>query len=256
MNVHDGIFTREQERSLKFYFNANVTVNRVKTADLFIHSKWLDAKTRFVLACQLWLMFNVLKLFYSLHESEKEEILNKYSTANENFNVFEKNVVLWIKHYKAGYISESQSSVWCYIGYNWNYASLGSRILNDLTEEERQSLLDHTFEHSNWISVRCFCLFNMSADRREVLLKRFPLKVLRIYLYSARPHFFLNAVDKVWDRLPGKHFICLLYIIICQKIVALWKDIDYVNLLRQLWHRSPDHLKLCVEGTDIYEILI
>ncbi|GFV54205.1 uncharacterized protein TNCV_1496821 [Trichonephila clavipes] len=96
----------------------------------------------------------------------------------------------------------------------------------------------------------------MSADRREVLLKRFPLKILRVYLLWPCHHFFLDAVNNVWDQLQGRHFIRLLHIIICQKIVELWKDFDYVNLLRQLWHRSPDHLKRSIEGTDIFEILM
>ncbi|GFS63810.1 hypothetical protein TNIN_147301 [Trichonephila inaurata madagascariensis] len=51
---HYGIFTVEQECSLKFCFHADGTVDRVKTADLLIHSKWLDVQTRFVLACQYW----------------------------------------------------------------------------------------------------------------------------------------------------------------------------------------------------------
>ncbi|GFR23589.1 uncharacterized protein TNCT_574161 [Trichonephila clavata] len=96
----------------------------------------------------------------------------------------------------------------------------------------------------------------MSAGHREALLKRFPLKVLRTYLLWPNQRFFMDAVNKVWDRLPGNHFACLLHIIICQKIVELWKDFHYVNLLRQLWHRSPDHLKQYVEGTDIFEILM
>ncbi|GFQ96831.1 hypothetical protein TNCT_664031 [Trichonephila clavata] len=51
---HDGIFTEEQECSFKFCFNVDGTVDRIKSADLLIHSEWLDAETSFVLACQYW----------------------------------------------------------------------------------------------------------------------------------------------------------------------------------------------------------
>ncbi|GFY65630.1 uncharacterized protein TNIN_223731 [Trichonephila inaurata madagascariensis] len=253
---HAGIFTEEQEWSLKFCFNADGTVDRVKTADLLIHSKWLDVQTRFVLACQYWSSLNVQRFFYGLHKSTRKKILNKYSTENENLNQYEENVVLWIRHCKAGYISEWQTRDWCYKCYTWNYASFQSRHLDNLTEEERQSTLYDIFEESYWVHIHRFCLSRMSADDQESLLKRFPLKVLRTYLYWPSQRFFLDAVNKVWHCLPGNHFTCLLHIIICQKILELWKDFDYVNLLRQLWHRSPDHLKQCVEGTDIFEILM
>ncbi|GFR28942.1 hypothetical protein TNCT_677571 [Trichonephila clavata] len=57
MEDHFEIFTWEmslnsQEFLLDFCFNPNGTVNRVKTADLFIHSKEFDVQTRFVVACQ------------------------------------------------------------------------------------------------------------------------------------------------------------------------------------------------------------
>ncbi|GFY68861.1 hypothetical protein TNIN_467361 [Trichonephila inaurata madagascariensis] len=104
MDDHDGIFTEEQEWSLKFCFNADGTVDRVKTADLLIHSKWLDVQTRFVLACQYWSSLNVQRFLYELHESVKKKILNKYSTANENLNEYEENAVLWTRLYKAGYL--------------------------------------------------------------------------------------------------------------------------------------------------------
>ncbi|GFR07029.1 hypothetical protein TNCT_618101 [Trichonephila clavata] len=72
MRDHDEIFTEEQECSLKFCFNADGTVDRVKTADLLIHSEWLDVQTRFVLACQYWCCWDVLAFFKKLHESARE----------------------------------------------------------------------------------------------------------------------------------------------------------------------------------------
>ncbi|GFR17946.1 hypothetical protein TNCT_737411 [Trichonephila clavata] len=47
---HNRIITMEQEKSLKFCFNADGTVDRVKTANLLIHSERLDVGTCFFLA--------------------------------------------------------------------------------------------------------------------------------------------------------------------------------------------------------------
>ncbi|GFY38441.1 uncharacterized protein TNIN_352191 [Trichonephila inaurata madagascariensis] len=105
--------------------------------------------------------------------------------------------------------------------------------------EEYKCLIDAVFESTNEMHIGRFCLSRMSADHREQLLTRFPAKVLSIYLFWPYHNFFLDAANKVWDRLPEDHFVCLLHIIICQKIAALWKDFDYVDLLRQFWQKAP-----------------
>ncbi|GFQ88064.1 uncharacterized protein TNCT_684691 [Trichonephila clavata] len=253
---HDGIFTTEQEGSLKLCFNADGTVNRIKTADSLIHSKWLNLQTRFVLACQYWPSIDILAFFRKIYCVQRCRIRRKYSKLKENFNKHEKNAVQWIRQYKETFMLQFPSMKWCYCCYNWTYVSLQSRLLNDLPEEVYQSLLDKTFKEANELHVARFCLFRINADRREDVLKCFPLKVLRIYLLYPCHHFFLDAANKVWNRLPGNHFICLLHIIICQKILALWEDFDYVGLLRQFWHRSPDHLKQSVKGTHIFDVLM
>ncbi|GFY68862.1 uncharacterized protein TNIN_467371 [Trichonephila inaurata madagascariensis] len=180
----------------------------------------------------------------------RNKILCKYSRANENLTEHEENVIKWIKHYTAGSIIRSEP---------WDHftdASLQSRRLDDLSEEDRESLLREVFEDTDKMHIGRFCLSRMSVDHREQLLALFPLKVLRIYLHRPYLHFFMDAANKVWDQLSGKNFTCLLDIIIHQKILELWTDFDYVGLLRQFWRRSPDHLKQYVKETDIFEILM
>ncbi|GFQ69264.1 uncharacterized protein TNCT_198651 [Trichonephila clavata] len=254
MEDHIGIFTDAQEFLLDFSFNPDGTVNRVKTADFLIHSKWLDVQTRFVLACQYWSSWDVRTFFRKLRKCDSKKIRKKYSTANENLNEHEKSVAQWLFCYRNRHIKQCRGR--CYQHCIWTYVSLQSRLLDHLLQEERLSLLEDEFENTDWIHVQRFCLLRMSEDHREVLLKRFPLKVLRIFLFWPCQRFFLDAANEVWDHLLGNHFTCLLHIIICQKILELWKDFDYVNLLREFWHKSPDHLKQYVERTDIFEILM
>ncbi|GFX44704.1 hypothetical protein TNCV_2427881 [Trichonephila clavipes] len=107
MNVHNGIFTEEQEECIKFCFKVDGKVDRVKTAVLLIHSEELDVQRRFELACQYW-------------------------------------------------------------------SSRKSHLLDDLTEEERHTVLDNMFEESSSLRVDRLCLSRMSADHREDVLKRYP----------------------------------------------------------------------------------
>ncbi|GFR19716.1 hypothetical protein TNCT_314831 [Trichonephila clavata] len=100
MEDHLGIFTMDQEMPLNaqelfldFYFNPDGTVDRVKTADLFIHSEEFDVQTRFVVPCQYGSKSDVFAFFKNPHESAREQILHKYSTANENLNKYEKKAL-------------------------------------------------------------------------------------------------------------------------------------------------------------------
>ncbi|GFS48994.1 DDE superfamily endonuclease [Trichonephila clavipes] len=112
----------------------------------------------------------------------------------KTYTCMKKNVVQWVQDYKEGRMYEE--SCWCYQYYNWNYASLQSHFLDDLTEEERQSVLDNTFENSDRMRNSHFCVFRMSPDHQEDLLKRFSLLVLGIYLLWSNQRFFLDAVNK------------------------------------------------------------
>ncbi|GFU40213.1 uncharacterized protein TNCV_1125981 [Trichonephila clavipes] len=246
---HNGIFPMRQILSLKFRFNADGTLDRIKTADSLICSTALAGETRFLLACQYWTTRNVFRIFEKIPNTLKNQILCKYSRENEYLNEHKENVVKWIHHYRSG--SSLRLQPWG----NFTDASLQSRRLNHLSEEDRESLLREVFEDTDKMHVGRFCLSRMSVGHREQLLPLFPQKVLRIYLHRPYLHLFMDAANKVWDQLSGKDFTCLLDIIIHSKILELWTDFDYVGLLRQFWRRSPDHLKEYVKGTLIFPFL-
>ncbi|GFS38142.1 uncharacterized protein TNIN_84461 [Trichonephila inaurata madagascariensis] len=170
---HNEIFSKMQERSLEFCFNADGTVDRIKTADLLINSKRLSVPTRFVLACQYWSSWDVLTFFKKLRKRSRLQIQKKYSKAKKKFNEHEENVLNWIALYKEELISESQP--WGR-DFKWTDATLRSRLLDDLPEEDSKALLYETFESTDKVHVGHFCLSRMSADHREQLLIRFPLK--------------------------------------------------------------------------------
>ncbi|GFY39640.1 uncharacterized protein TNIN_9431 [Trichonephila inaurata madagascariensis] len=253
---HNGIFTTEQECSVEFFFNGDGTVNRIKTADSLIYSEWLSVTTRFVLACEYLSRKDILTFFKNLSEAERNKILHEYSQGNKELNRHEEKVAQWINHYKAGCISESEPWGCSSYRYNWTDVSLQSRLLDNLSKEDRNTLLVAVFKNTTQMHVGRFCLSRLSSDHREQLLTRFPAKVLSLYLFRPYHNFFLDAADKVWDLLPENDFISLLHIIIYRKIGTFCKDFDYVELLRQFWQRSPDHLKQGVEGIYLSKTLM
>ncbi|GFY79553.1 uncharacterized protein TNIN_425951 [Trichonephila inaurata madagascariensis] len=252
---HREIFTTKKESCLKFCFNEDGTVDRIKTAELLINSKRLSVRTRFVLACQYWSRWDVFIFFKKLPRATRYGILLEFKKGNRIFNEHEEEVVQWIKLYQKREFSEAMP--WGYrFSLNWQCVSIQSRIVNYLSQEDKNFIFKAVFEDTNLMHVGRFCLSRMSTDHREQLLTRFPAKVLSIYLLWPYHNYFLDAANKVWDCLPEHHFICLLHIIICQKIVAIWEDFDYVDLLRQFWQESPDHFKQYAEDKPIFEVLM
>ncbi|GFR04790.1 uncharacterized protein TNCT_480751 [Trichonephila clavata] len=251
---HSEILLSAERFFLEFSWNSDGTINRIKTADSIINSDSFCDKTRFVLSCHYWSSWDVFTLFQSLGKSARKLLLFDYAKTNKDPYRQKTNVDLWIRMCREGSIDKSPSR-WCN-SLIWTDVSVQSRLLNHLSAKDREHLLGRTFENTGKIHTGRFCLSRMSASNREQLLTLYPLKVLMIYLFWPYQKFFLDSADRVWDQLSEKDFTCLLHIIICQKIVALWKDFDYVELLRQFWQKSPDRLKKHLEGSIFFKRLM
>ncbi|GFY46702.1 uncharacterized protein TNIN_125861 [Trichonephila inaurata madagascariensis] len=207
-----------------------------------IHSDCLDEKTRFVLACQYLSRWNVFSFFRDMHSSTKKLFIDEYLMENGDRNIHEKNVETLI-------ISRKSRP------FLWTSVSIQSGLLDNESAEYRESILEHVFENTYKVHIARFCFPRLRADQREEFLILRPLKVLWIYLYWPYQKLFLDMANRVCQYLSGNQFHYLLHIIICQKIVALWKDFGYVNLLREFWQNSSDYLKENVDGTEILEIM-
>lgn len=252
---HIELFTVDQIWSIDLIWNSDGTVDRVETVDSLLRSTCLDDQTRFILACHYWYITESLQLFKQLSESAKKRILKKYSKKRMFQNYFEENVKQWIENYQTKSLTKCPSYRCWFETFNWTDVSMQSRLLYYISGEQREDLLHSAFLKTVKVPFGRFCLSRMSEDFRKLMLIRFPLKVLRIYLFLPYLKLFLNVVKDVWNYLSVEHFICLLHIIICQKIVALWKDYDYVSLLQQFWYRSPGHFKKSVKKNQIFKIL-
>lgn len=99
MKDHESILTYQQLWLFKFCWKSDGTVDRIKTANSLIHSKYFDVHTRFVMACQYWKGWDILVFFENLHEYARRSILEEYSKETERRNAHEENVVEWVRMY-------------------------------------------------------------------------------------------------------------------------------------------------------------
>ncbi|GFX89968.1 uncharacterized protein TNCV_886661 [Trichonephila clavipes] len=81
---------------------------------------------------------------------------------------------------------------------------------------------------------------------------------LATYLYQAPEFLDLQrkyAASTVQSALSNRSFLCLIHILICQKILPGRRDREYVDLLTKFWQKSPTRCKEYVKDDDIFEIL-
>ncbi|GFY74491.1 uncharacterized protein TNIN_465271, partial [Trichonephila inaurata madagascariensis] len=239
MSDHDGILKTSGEESFcEFHWNPDATVDRIRTADALIGSQRLDNPTRFVLSCQYWHGRKIIPVYRKLDAETKEYFLERDFDGKDEH---QSNVEKWIREQKG---TKPNCNVFCRCRtFRWTDVSLHSRFLDCLPDFNREYVLCTKFKETHKMHIGRFCLSRMSAQNREYMLAAFPLKVLSIYLFWPCQTFFMEAARKVWRDLSENEFLCLLHIMICQKIIALWTDFNYMKLLRQFWHESPDNLK-------------
>ncbi|GFU16429.1 hypothetical protein NPIL_112011 [Nephila pilipes] len=66
---------------------------------------------------------------------------------------------------------------------------------------------------------------------------------------------FQIMTERIFSLLTEKEFRQLVLLVICDKIAWDWMDWDYVELLNELWNRSPVHFKQYVESSEFFDIL-
>ncbi|GFT10373.1 hypothetical protein NPIL_578511 [Nephila pilipes] len=129
-------------------------------------------------------------------------------------------------------------------------------LLQQLSPQARLKVFKMMMEGHIPTDTTIFCLLKMSAEHFEDMIKEEPLKVF-IGLCNWPLHGqFQEMTDRIFSLLNEKEFLQFLLQVTCSKIKWDWKDCDYVELLNELWNRSPDHFKKHVESSEFFDVLI
>ncbi|GBN54806.1 hypothetical protein AVEN_115427-1 [Araneus ventricosus] len=211
------------------------TIDREKSAKSVVKSGNIRIINQFIFACVYCLYEDVLNLWELLSETEKDD-LRSYS------NLIVKQWIAWL---------ESRSNkgwqfclAWILGTTFWNKNMCAlKRVLGALTPKERS----HYFRRAlieGYVSsdVMRFGLSLMTRDEQELILKQFPVQVLKcITSWSVRSNFF-DTVDILWPYLSEYTFCRILNMLLWQARNRNYCDELTVNL-KNFWTKRPIHFQ-------------
>ncbi|GFS83545.1 uncharacterized protein NPIL_686341 [Nephila pilipes] len=237
----------------KLLWKTDGTIARFETANFFIRSDILDIRNRFKLACSYWKKESVIAIWKKMPESLCRDFSETYSR-DDGFEGTDWNVKIWIRWYTEEYTKNSRKEI-CLSSYDWNAVSLQGELPLKSTPEERLEIIRRILEWECDLHTARFCVLFLKADQRLEVLKTYPYQVLKSYLLSPCQSLFIEKANYVRNDLSEAHFICLLHIIYCQRVVPDWEDSDYVELLQEFWSIIPNYHKESVKREDIYRAI-
>ncbi|GFQ80323.1 uncharacterized protein TNCT_33511 [Trichonephila clavata] len=227
------------------------TINRIKTADRIIESEDFSIETRFTMACQYWYWLEIAKFLLRLSPDERafllryvvESTIGGHKHMMHRFFEFIEDL---------DYLPFRQD--WSF-KFEWTNVTMFNRDFDRLPPAKQIASEDDAVKKTSHLPLGRHCLLRMNARRRMSALQHFPYRVLRIYLFWPLQVLFADAASTVLGALSNHSFLCLIHIMICQKILLGWRDAEYVDLLTRFWRESPNHCKEYVNTDEIFEIL-
>ncbi|KAF8792636.1 hypothetical protein HNY73_004208 [Argiope bruennichi] len=241
-------------QSCRLFWAPEGTVDRKKTAEMLILNKNICIINRFFLACCYCRQNDVEEIWNIMCPTERILIYNEkdyYSNVIFWRSWLEsKGAIVWVE-----LLEQLLNRIYPDTICNYHKYLIWLRGFFDKLTTEQQKVgiwytVIHTFkDHDNFR----FCISQLNEEKRELVFKEYPLRLLRFFLDWPYQSLFSEAAEQMWKYLDKSDFRYLLYFIIYNRIVADWYDFDYVNLLKDFWWHSPKHLKDYIKNDTIYE---
>ncbi|GBN04076.1 hypothetical protein AVEN_192740-1 [Araneus ventricosus] len=219
-------------------------IDELKTARKFLNGLYLDIVSQFRLACDYCFFYDVSTIWEAMSEEEKQ------TSNNGTF------LDSWIRDCREG--SRSLESF-----IRWIEPKLADCnkytllfILDKKTPAERIRIL-RTAALSEDFSreFRIFCFQQLDEDAQQEVLEKVPVEVLRCFLRWPFQSFFLHLADRIWTNISPADFCDIIHNILCRLVLFLWQNFELVEILQQLWHRSPSNFKDYANQSSFSEVL-
>ncbi|GFS41143.1 uncharacterized protein NPIL_381401 [Nephila pilipes] len=244
------------EQFIEYVWKDNGTIDRIRTAKIYIQCESNNIYLRFKMACVYWLEEEAKQLWEKMEEISRKRL--------SGFRVFQKNsrweyaVKDWITFLKSGAGNWrnhpfSRPLFW----YCLDSVVIQGNLLQLLSPQE-QLIVFKMIMKKTLIprQTKIFCLLKMSAEQLEDVIKEEPLQTFLSLCNWPLHRQFQKMTDCIFLLLTEIEFLQFLHEVVYYKVNQDWMDWDYVELLNELWNRSPEHFKQHVESSDILKMAL
>ncbi|GFR32575.1 uncharacterized protein TNCT_308421 [Trichonephila clavata] len=256
---HIHIFDKVCFRCINFCWTDNGRINRIETAKILVQCPDFTLKQRFALAICYWLVTDMRTLWEAMSTTESpipqensdeslwKEIIKECKTLLNKIIVDYKQ-----KLFLYNLVLYSEQNPFQYDSLENKPKDLFSGIV---TPEEERYILIYVLQNK-WSLYNTSVWFSkMDINSQILILERKPYGVLKMFLVWPLQNHFMEKVNRVWFQLKKAHFLGLLHIIICQKIMMGWTDFEYIGLLKEFWYCSPVQFKKFIKPMKIYKVI-
>ncbi|GFS61548.1 uncharacterized protein NPIL_218411 [Nephila pilipes] len=209
-----------------FHWKSDGTIDRLKTANTLIQSDLLQMRHRFMLACNYWDDERVLSIWEQMTVGLKNYfyVIQTYDIPKSE-RTFAINVIHWIRMFTGVGEGNIREQEW-FRSYNCDVQFLQDSLAQNSTADERLEIIELAvcWNYETYHRSGRFCVSPTGDQRREVQY------VLKEYYLSR-----------------------ILHVILYEKIIPRGLDLDFVELLQELWSLIPNESKEFVKRCDIYE---
>ncbi|GFU20472.1 uncharacterized protein NPIL_88921 [Nephila pilipes] len=207
------------------------------------------------MACVYWLEEEAKQLWEEMPETCRShlEFINRVDSLSPGWVHAVKD---WITFLRSGVVDwRNHPFSHPFSWYCLDSIVIQGNLLKHLSPQERLEVFQRMMTKYIPLQTRIFCLSKMSAEHFEVVIKKEPVHVLKGLCNWPFHRQFQEMTDRILSLLTKKEFREFLLNVICDKIAWDWMDCDYVELLNELWNKSPVHFKQHVESSEFFDIL-
>ncbi|GFU62423.1 uncharacterized protein NPIL_588651 [Nephila pilipes] len=242
------------EHLTEYVWKDNGTIDRLKTANNYIQCENNNLVLRFLMACVYWLEEEAKQLWGKMPETSRRRLDGTYICPLSSR--WQHAVKDWITFLKSGAVdwrkhSFSHPLSW----YCQDTIIIQGNLLQQLSPQDRLNVFKIMMKKNIPMQTKIFCLLKMSAEHFEEVIEKDPLHVFTGLCNWPLHRQFQEMADRIFSLLNEQEFLEFLLEVICFKMYFAWMDCNYVELLNELWNRSPDYFKQYIATSEFFDIL-
>ncbi|GFQ71001.1 uncharacterized protein TNCT_270261 [Trichonephila clavata] len=252
MYSHDRIVYNSDIDSSDIRWFSYGIIDRFETAKILVRKESIHIKRRFLLACKYYLKDPGQTLWSSL------SILDQMVLANEYGSV--KSMWFWIDESQTDDIIDSLQTYHddstILEKYNENY--LGLRCyFKTLGPQARYQCLSYGLTEGKMHHFDLYlCFAELNVDEAKDLFRHLHasnrLRVMELFLYWPLQFIFLEVLNQLWSLISQYNLRNIFKFILEERIEKGWEDVDYAQLVQNIWTRCPVPCKNRLKKDKIY----